>query len=170
MVFIFSFVSVSIGYVKHSKTGKSRFPGLHIWTAQGKKLLVKVRDGCLLVQAGKQFEWLTGGHVKAGFHEVVVVPETLTVCYCCLPYTHLVGHAFCFPFSHVCNVQDMDRQRQQGRPLWRISSTLFSHIASDQVLQPLGKFKASPFVANYPQIQAGKQVEEELKFISLSSS
>ena len=61
--------------------GKSRFPGLYVWTPQGKKLLVRVRDGCLLVQAGKQFEWLTGGTVKAGFHEVVVVNETLSVCF-----------------------------------------------------------------------------------------
>lgn len=29
-------------------------------------------DGCLLVQAGKQLEVLTGGHVIAGFHEVLV--------------------------------------------------------------------------------------------------
>jgi hypothetical protein len=64
----------------------------------------------------------------------------------------------------------MEKQRQQGRPLWRISSTLFSHIASDQVLRPLGKFTKSPLAADYPQIQAGKQVEEELKFISLSSA
>lgn len=28
-------------------------------------------DGCLLLQAGKQMEWLTGGHVKAGMHEVI---------------------------------------------------------------------------------------------------
>lgn len=27
-------------------------------------------DGCLLLQAGKQMEWLTGGHVQAGMHEV----------------------------------------------------------------------------------------------------
>lgn len=31
---------------------------------------VSVPDGCLLVQAGKQLERLTGGHVLAGFHEV----------------------------------------------------------------------------------------------------
>lgn len=31
---------------------------------------MSVPDGCLLVQAGKQLERLTGGHVLAGFHEV----------------------------------------------------------------------------------------------------
>jgi len=59
--------------------GKSRFPGLYVWTSDDKKLLVRIRDGCLLVQAGKQFEWLTGGAVKAGFHEVVVTDETVAV-------------------------------------------------------------------------------------------
>jgi len=40
--------------------GKSNFPGLSIWTREGSKMSVKVPDGCLLVQAGKQIEYLTG--------------------------------------------------------------------------------------------------------------
>lgn len=52
--------------------GKSRFPGLSIWTRNGKRMSVSVPDGCLLVQAGKQIEYLTGGYVKAGYHEVRV--------------------------------------------------------------------------------------------------
>lgn len=35
-----------------------------------RRVPVSVPDGCLLVQAGKQLERLTGGHVLAGFHEV----------------------------------------------------------------------------------------------------
>lgn len=30
--------------------GKSRFPGLYIWTREGKKTAVSIPDGCLLVQ------------------------------------------------------------------------------------------------------------------------
>jgi isopenicillin N synthase-like dioxygenase len=30
--------------------GKSRFPGLNIWSRQGKKLAAKIPDGCLLIQ------------------------------------------------------------------------------------------------------------------------
>ena len=30
--------------------GKSRFPGLYIWTRDGQKLPVRVPDGCLLLQ------------------------------------------------------------------------------------------------------------------------
>ena len=59
--------------------GKSRFPGLFVWTREGKKCSVYIPDGCLLVQAGKQIEYLTGGHVLAGFHEVVVTEATAKV-------------------------------------------------------------------------------------------
>jgi len=57
--------------------GKSRFPGLYIWLRDGTKMLVKVPDGCLLIQAGIQLEMLTGGYITAGFHEVIVSPETI---------------------------------------------------------------------------------------------
>jgi hypothetical protein len=63
----------------------------------------------------------------------------------------------------------MHRQKEKNRPLWRISSTLFSHIASDQVLTPLAHFADSYSKTDYPVMLAGHQVEEELKFISLKS-
>ena len=50
--------------------GKSRFPGLFVWLRDGQRVAVQVPEGCLLLQAGKQMEWLTGGHVQAGMHEV----------------------------------------------------------------------------------------------------
>lgn len=50
--------------------GRSRYPGLFIWLRDGRRVMVRVPEGCLLVQAGKQMEYLTGGHVLAGFHEV----------------------------------------------------------------------------------------------------
>lgn len=93
--------------------GRSRFPGLFIWTRDGTKRMVKVPEGCLLVQAGKQFEYLTAGEVLAGFHEVVVVEETQAA---------------------------IERARAAERSLWRISSTVFGHIASDQSIAPLEKF------------------------------
>ncbi|KAJ3176822.1 hypothetical protein HK101_010368 [Irineochytrium annulatum] len=122
--------------------GKSRFPGLHIWTKQGVKMLARVPDGCLLVQAGKQMEHLTGGAVVAGFHEVAVVPSTL---------------------------QAIERQREKGRPLWRISSTLFYHIASDNELRPLGRFATAEALKKYPAMLTGTQVQAELGFIKLSA-
>lgn len=59
--------------------GRSRYPGLHIWARNtGKRIPVKIPSGSyLLVQAGKQIEHLTGGLIKAGFHEVVVSDKTI---------------------------------------------------------------------------------------------
>jgi len=122
--------------------GKSRFSGLYVWTRDGRKMLVKVPDGCLLLQAGKQFEWLTGGHVLAGFHEVVVNEAAIAA---------------------------KEAAEKAGRSLWRISSTLFGHIASNQSLKPVGHFANEPTAANYPDITAGTQVMEELKAISLAT-
>merc|ERR1712078_941237 len=52
------------------------FPGLYVWLRDGSKVPVKVPDGCLLCQAGKQIEWLTAGYVRAGMHEVICTPKT----------------------------------------------------------------------------------------------
>lgn len=56
--------------------GKSRYPGLYAWLRNGKKVQVKVPEGCLLLQAGKTFENLTGGYVLAGYHEVIYTEQT----------------------------------------------------------------------------------------------
>lgn len=123
--------------------GKSRFPGLQIWTRQNKKMGVAVPDGCLLVQAGKQIEYLTGGHVLAGFHEVVV---------------------------NAATVRTIDERRAAGKSLWRVSSTLFGHIQSDQTLEPLPPFNTPEAVAAFPQKFAGQQVTDELQAINLDQS
>eukprot|EP01041_Mallomonas_annulata_P008416 gene8416-17342_t len=123
--------------------GKSRYPGLFIWTRDGRRVPVKVPTGCLLVQAGKQMEYLTGGHVLAGFHEVVVSSETTAA---------------------------INQRRAANHPLWRVSSTCFGHIQSDQILEPLGHFKTVETVSTFPPILAGHQVQEELRAISLDKS
>ncbi|XP_057458318.1 uncharacterized protein LOC130749059 [Lotus japonicus] len=120
--------------------GRSRFPGLNIWLRNGQKVAVKVPIGCLLIQTGKQIEWLTGGDCIAGMHEVVVTNRT----------------------------NDAIRVAQeQKRSLWRVSSTLFAHIASDAVLKPLGHFTESPLASTYPPLCAGEYVEQELAVINL---
>lgn len=111
--------------------GKSRFPGLNIWTREGKKMAVAVPDGCLLVQAGKQFEMLTGGYIMAGFHEVVISPLTENV---------------------------INTKKQSGGSLWRVSSTLFGHIQSDQVLEPLPPFNTPDACSKYPPVFTGNMV------------
>lgn len=66
----------------------------------------------LLVQAGKQLEYITGGLVKAGFHEVTVNEKT---------------------------IETMERRKIEhpDRPQIRISSTLFWHLNSDFDLAPV---------------------------------
>lgn len=62
--------------------GRSRYPGLHIWARNtGKRILVQFppTGRYLLVQAGKQLEHLSGGLIKAGYHEVVVNEPTIAV-------------------------------------------------------------------------------------------
>lgn len=120
--------------------GKSRFPGLYIWTRAGRRVPVRVPDGCLLVQAGKQLEWLTGGRVLAGFHEVVVDDAAL---------------------------EAAQRARASGRSLWRVSSTVFYHIQSDQWLRPLTEYGFSADSAAYPPMLAGDQVASELAMLKL---
>lgn len=55
-----------------------------------------------------------------------------------------------------------------GRSTWRVSSTVFAHCASDQLLQPLGGFALPPDAAHqYPPQLAGAQVRQELDAIRL---
>jgi len=122
--------------------GKSRFPGLYIWLRDGTRVLVKVPDGCLLLQAGKQLEWCTGGEITAGFHEVVVSKETIAT---------------------------FERAQAEKKSVWRVSSTLFSHVASDKLLQPVVGKLSKESLEQYPPILAGKQVSDELALIKLGN-
>lgn len=123
--------------------GKSRFPGLYIWLRNGQKVPVRVPDGCLLLQAGKMFEYLTGGYVLAGFHEVVYSEAAKKVA---------------------------DEARSQNRPLWRVSSTLFSHLRHDVMLRPLPELSSyypEEVTHLYQPISASDHVMNELKAINL---
>ncbi|KAG9121800.1 hypothetical protein FRC07_002084 [Ceratobasidium sp. 392] len=124
--------------------GRSRYPGLHIWARNsGKRIAVKVPAGrYLLVQAGKQLEHLTGGLVKAGFHEVVVNKGTL-------------------------GAIERTRSEKPERPLIRISSTFFWHLSSDYDLVPIPKLAEAAVAKNaldedkatYEPMKVGAQVQ-----------
>jgi isopenicillin N synthase-like dioxygenase len=132
--------------------GRSRYPGLHIWARNtGKKIAVKIPPGnYLLVQAGKQLEHISGGLIKAGYHEVVVNEKTREVI-------------------------ARRRVEQPDRPLVRISSTLFWHLGSDVDLTPrpelveqAGRVRARQFnlgrdegpEVEYPPMKVGTQVQK----------
>lgn len=54
--------------------GRSRFPGLFIWLKDGRKVPVKVPEGCLLLQAGKQVSSLHAFGVNIGGYQYHVQP------------------------------------------------------------------------------------------------
>ncbi|KAG2062265.1 Clavaminate synthase-like protein [Suillus hirtellus] len=135
--------------------GRSRYPGLNIWARNtGKRIPVRFppTGRYLLVQAGKQIEHLTGGLIKAGFHEVVVNEATL---------------------------QTVERRKEthSDRPNIRISSTFFWHLSSDYELVPIHKLseRANAFNSSqtvdqrtvYERMKVGQQVQNELKHIAL---
>ncbi|KAI0688673.1 Clavaminate synthase-like protein [Cytidiella melzeri] len=134
--------------------GRSRYPGLNIWARNtGKRIPVNFpsEGRYLLVQAGKQLEHLSGGLIKAGFHEVVVNKATL---------------------------EALERRKAQNRPLIRISSTFFWHLSSDYDLAPIPSLQeraralrtktSRPEVqTTYAPMKVGHQVQNELKHIAL---
>lgn len=96
--------------------GKSRYPGLSVWTRDWKKRTVKIPSGCLLVQAGLNFEHITGGYVLAGFHEVI--------------YTDATKEAVA---KRRALLEEQGIQKTQ----WRVSSTMFTHFRYDTKVAPL---------------------------------
>lgn len=90
--------------------GKSRYPGLYVWLRNDQKLQVKVPNGCLLLQAGKTFEHITGGYVLAGFHEVVYTDKTR---------------------------ENYEIAKAAGKPTWRVSSTMFTHFRHNVDCSPM---------------------------------
>jgi hypothetical protein len=127
--------------------GKSNYGGLFVWLRNGEKKKVRIPDGCLLLQAGMQFEYLTGGEFLAGFHEVILTDQVLKV---------------------------VESKKEENRKLgfdkhklWRVSSTLFSQIRQNVILEPIGKYKNTESAKKYPAILTRDQVAAELKAISL---
>lgn len=117
--------------------GKSRYPGLYVWLRNGKKVPVKIPDGCLLLQVGEQLEWLSGGFFHSGYHEVICDENT---------------------------IQSLENAQNNSKSTWRISSTLFSHVNQNEYLEPLINTHNKHM---YPKITAGEYLINELKKIKL---
>lgn len=124
--------------------GKSRYPGLSVWTRDWKKRAVKIPQGCLLVQAGTTFENISGGYVLGGFHEVI--------------YTEATKAA-------------VERRRQalqeagDNRKQWRVSSTMFTHFRNDVCVGPLPELShlySKEEAAKYDNITAYEILVREL--------
>lgn len=62
------------------------------------------------------------------------------------------------------------RVKAAGRVPCRVSSTVFAHIASDQLLQPVGRFAKEPRKQQYVDMLAGEFVQQELEVIKLKKN
>ena len=132
--------------------GKSRFPGLFVWLRNMKKVSVKIPPGCLLLQAGAMFEHITGGYIHSGYHEVI--------------------------YTDACKTA-LERVKQENleganRVLWRVSSTLFSHLRYDVDISPMPEMRAlyneEEALAKYRKMTAHEKLMEELRAINLAPS
>ncbi len=85
---------------------------------------------------------MTGGFIKAGFHEVIYSEKTKAA---------------------------MEKAKAEEKILWRISSTLFSHIRGDVTLEPQGELATDEAKKNYPAIVCKDQVMQELRAIGLAA-
>lgn len=118
------------------------------------------------MQAGKQLEHITGGLIKAGFHEVVVNDATVKV-RSGLTYDVTTPHLTAHP------TQVIERVKSEGtRPVIRISSTFFWHLSSDYDLAPIPELESrrdeirkevgeeSAALPDYPLLKVGTQVQK----------
>jgi isopenicillin N synthase-like dioxygenase len=126
--------------------GKSRFPGLYVWLRDWKKVAVSVPKGCFLIQAGSTFEHITGGYVLSGYHEVM--------------YTEATKAAY------------LKAREDKDRVLWRVSSTLFSHMAYNTDISPLSELShlySREEAMKYKKMTAFEKLMEELTATSMTS-
>jgi hypothetical protein len=129
--------------------GKSRYPGLYLWTREWKRMPVSIPEGCLLLQAGIQFENITGGYVMAGYHEVIYSDKT----------------------REVVDKKLQENENGANNILWRISSTLFSHLRYDVDLSPMEEIKKLGYEipeGKYTKKTAHECLMEELRAINLA--
>ena len=100
--------------------GKGRYPGLHVWTRNWKKRVVKIPEGCLLVQAGMTFEHITGGYIPASFHETIYTEAT----------------QLAVQRKHLENSWHGRKQK-----LWNVSSTMLNHFRNDVSVAPMSQLR-----------------------------
>ena len=97
------------------------------------------------------FEQITGGYILAGYHEVVYTEAT----------------------KAVVDKKLQENAKGANNILWRISSTLFSHLRYDVDLTPLAEMenlhdKVKIQAGKYPKMTAHDKLMEELKAINLA--
>lgn len=96
------------------------------------------------------FEHMTGGYVLAGYHEVIYTEAT----------------------KAALEKAKQELAEGKNRILWRVSSTLFSHIRYNVDLSPIpemiGFYDEAEAHAKYRKMTAHEKLMEELQAINLA--
>ena len=140
--------------------GRPRYPGLDIWVRNcDQRIEVEIPPGnYLFVQAGRQFEHITGGLIKAVLHEVVVNDRTLEVSdsdvYISLVYSSRVLH----------HDQVIERRKVEfpDRPLIRVSSSFFWNLSLDFDLVPITALEDKAGIVRRKNLEAGLEEGDEV--------
>lgn len=115
-------------------------PALHAWTRDWQRFAVSLLEGHYLLQASKQFWWLTGGRVHYGYHEGIVTDATLA---------------------------RAAQWRAEHRLMYRISKTLFACVASCRLMRVLPPWLNEPAASSIGRIYAGTYSRNELAGIGV---
>ena len=97
-------------------------------------------------------------------------PNASVVCSGACHFDKTARGTFILCLQVVCSEDTLlalNKAKAEGSSTWRVSSTVFGHIASDQVLTPLGHFATAQATQDYPAVDAGKFVQQELEAIKL---
>ena len=78
---------------------------------------------------------MTGGYIKEFYHEVYFGDDTAAA---------------------------KQKAIDEGRSLWRVASTFFTHIEGSQILAPLEAFRTAETMKKYPEITGDEYFKNEL--------
>lgn len=67
-------------------------------------------------------------------------------------------------------IEAVKRREALGKSCWRVSSTLFAHIAYDKIMQPVGPFRNEVSLKQYPPVNAGNFVRYCVIVFSVSDT
>lgn len=113
--------------------GQSRFPGLNIWAR------------------------------NTGSKMAVSVPKGYFLVQAAKQLEILTGGTILAGYHEVVVTEATLAAMKRARSHWRVSSTLFYHVASDELLRPL-----PPYIGDYPPILCGDFVRQELEHLELA--
>lgn len=122
--------------------GPATDPGLFAWTTAGIRHPVRLPSKHLILQCGRQMQWLTGGTAHRVFHEVAVVEASR---------------------------ERIDAAIAKGEPYWRVATPLFLHMNTNETAEPKGRFATPEAIAAFAPYHIGERLRHALKSRGLAA-